>query len=56
MPRKKEAIKFIVVSHYSGDKSLKDLMKALIMREITDIDTEKKNRDLDIKNSEIIEI
>ena len=36
MPRKKEDIKFVVISHYSGNKPIKDLLKNLIMREITD--------------------
>jgi len=40
MAKKKEEIKFIVVQHYSGNKTLKDLLENLIMREITD--TSKK--------------
>lgn len=40
MAKKKEVIKFVVVQHYSGNKTLKDLIENLIMREITD--TSKK--------------
>ena len=36
-----EEIKFVVVQHYSGNKTLKDLLENLIMREITD--TSKKS-------------
>lgn len=40
MAKKKEEIKFVVVRHHSGSKTLKDLLKNLIIREITD--TSKK--------------
>ena len=40
MAKQKEEIKFVVVQHYSGNKTLKDLLENLIMREITD--TSKK--------------
>ena len=36
MAKKKEEIKFIVVQHYSGNKTLKDLLENLIMREVAD--------------------
>ncbi len=40
MAKKKEEIKFVVVRHHNGSKTLKDLLKNLIIREITD--TSKK--------------
>lgn len=40
MPKKKDEIKFVVISHFSGNETLKDLLENLIMREITD--TNKK--------------
>ena len=35
MAKQKEEIKFVVVQHYSGNKTLKDLLENLIRREIT---------------------
>lgn len=40
MAKKKEEIKFVVVRHHNGSKTLKDLLKNLIIREFTD--TSKK--------------
>lgn len=40
MAKKKEEIKFVVIRHHNGSKTLKDLLKNLIIREITD--TRKK--------------
>lgn len=36
MPRKKDDVKFEVVSHFTGEKTIKELLKNLIMREIND--------------------
>ena len=41
MAKQKEEIKFVVVQHYSSNKTLTDLLENLIMREITD--TRKKS-------------
>ena len=40
MPKKKEEIKFVVVRHHNGSKTLKDLLKNLIIRDISE--TSKK--------------
>lgn len=39
MPRKKDDVKFEVVSHFSGEKTIKELLKNFIMREINDAGT-----------------
>ena len=41
MAKKKEEIQFVVVRHHSGSKTLKDLLKNLIIQDIAD--TSKKN-------------
>ena len=36
MAKKKEEIQFVVVRHHSGSKTLKELLKNLIIRDIAD--------------------
>lgn len=45
MPRKKEEIKFEVVTHFSGSKPMKEVLKDLILREASEIDANKNNMD-----------
>lgn len=45
MPRKKEEIKFEVVTHFSGSKPIKEVLKDLIMREANEIHANKNNMD-----------
>lgn len=42
MPKKQDKIDFEVVSHFSGSKTIKDLLKSLVMREVTDDTSENK--------------
>lgn len=48
MPKKKENINFEVVTHFIGNKTIKDLIENLIVREIDEnghiINKEKINR------------
>lgn len=45
MPSKKEEIKFEVVTHFSGSKPMKEVLKDLILHEASEIDASKNNMD-----------
>lgn len=45
MPRKKEEIKFEVVTRFFGSKPMKEVLKGLIMREANEINANKNKMD-----------